>query len=250
MPDLLAEIWSLEGLSWLIVAAFLAGMVRGFSGFGNGLIYIPIAAQFVSPVWAVMTMGLMDIAGPAPMLAKVWKDRHQRDLLRLFVGTIIGLPIGLALLVAVDPNVFRYSVSILSLMVLAILLAGLRYRGEVRPPMLFGIGAASGFLGGTAGIPGPPVILFYMASPHQPAVIRANTTLYLLGYDTLLIGFLAIQSMLSVVPVLLGILLTIPNMVGNMIGAAVFHPDYEKTYRAVAYLLIACAAISSLPFWG
>lgn len=250
MPDLLAGVLSLEGLPWLIAATFVAGLVRGFSGFGTALVYVPIAAQFIPPLWAVMTLALMDLAGPAPMLPKVWKDRHQRDLMRLFAGVIVGLPIGLALLVVVDPNIFRYGVSALSLLMLIILFTGLRYRGDVRPPMIYGVGGASGFLGGVAGIPGPPVILFYMASPHRPAVIRANTTLFLLGYDILLITVLAVQSLLSAVPVLLGILLTLPNMLGIALGSAIFNPDYEKTYRTVAYLLIAGAAISSLPIWS
>lgn len=250
MPDLWAGVWAVDGLPWLVAITFVAGLVRGFSGFGTALIYMPVAAQFISPVWAIMTLALMDIAGPAPNLPKVWKDRHPSDLMRLFVGTLVGLPIGLALLLAVDPTLFRYAVSGLALAMLALLLSGYRYQGTIRPPMLYGIGGSAGFLGGIAGLPGPPVILLYMASLHGAAVIRANTMLFLMGYDILLIATLGVQGMMAGVPVLLGVLLTVPNMLGNLAGGAIFRPGYEKTYRSVAYAIIAASALSGLPIWS
>ena len=99
-------------------------------------------------------------------------------------------------------------------------------------------------------MPGPPVILFYMASPHGAAVIRANATLYLLGYDLLLLALLLGQGMIGGVPLLLGLLLTVPNMLGNMVGAAIFNPEHEKLYRSVAYAIVALAALSGLPIWS
>ncbi|WP_299352860.1 sulfite exporter TauE/SafE family protein [uncultured Shimia sp.] len=250
MPDILAEVLALEGLAWIIGATFLAGLVRGFSGFGTALIYVPIAAQYLSPIWVIITIALMDVAGPAPNLPKVWKDRTSGDLVRMFVGVLVGLPIGLALLTMVDPNVFRYTVSILALLLLVLLLSGFRYRGAVRPSMLYGIGGASGFLGGVAGIPGPPMIMFYMTSTLPVAVIRANATLFLVGYDVILVAMVAVQGLLNGVPLVLGLFLTLPNMLGNYVGGLIFNPDYQRVYRAVAYLLVAATAISSLPFWS
>jgi len=152
-------------------------------------------------------------------------------------------------LFAVSPETFRYAASILSLAMLGLLMTGLRYQGQLTPPLIFGTGGLAGLCGGAAGIPGPPVILFYLASPHSPVVVRANTFLYLLGYNLMLLAFLLIAGQLVLVPVMLGLLLTIPNAMGNFCGAALFQPRYERGYRVLAYVLIAGAAVARLPLW-
>ncbi len=248
MPDLLGGVASVAGLPWLIVAAFVAGTVRGFSGFGTALIYLPIAGAFLDPIWAILTLAVMDMFGPLPNAPAAWRNGHPRDVMRLWAGTLVALPIGLMVLSAVDPAVFRYGVSFLALGMLAALVLGLRYRGTVTRPMVYGIGGAAGFLGGAAGLPGPPVILFYMASPHGARVVRANTMIYLLGSDVLLMAVLAVQDRLSLVPVLLGVGLAVPNILGNVIGARIFDPERESLYRWVAYAIIAASAITGLPF--
>ncbi|MDP2518795.1 sulfite exporter TauE/SafE family protein [Shimia thalassica] len=250
MPDLLTQALALPGLPWVILAAFVAGIVRGFSGFGTALVYLPVAAQFMPPVWAILSVAAMDILGPLPNIPNAIKVGHKRDLMRLFAGVVVALPVGLWVLTSVDPDVFRYAVSILAIGMLGILGLGMRYRGQITPPMVYGIGGAGGFLGGAAGLPGPPVILFYMASPHGPSVIRANTMVFLFGYDLLLIAVLAVSSRLEPLPFVIGLVLTLPALLGNIVGGAIFNPDRERTYRAVAYVIIAMSALSGLPFWS
>lgn len=246
----LASALSHEGLALLAVTVFVAGLVRGFAGFGTALVYLPIAATVLEPVWAIITVVIFDLVGPALILPRALRDGHPRDLLRLLLGCAVGLPIGLALLFVLAPDVFRYGVSAVSLAMLVALVFGLRYRGVLTRPLVFGTGAASGFLGGVAGIPGPPVILLYMASPHPAKVIRGNTTSYLFFYDVLILGIFLVAGRLQWEPVILGAVLAVPNALGNLAGAAIFHPDHERAYRAVAYVIIAAAALTGLPLWN
>ena len=44
MPDAWFSLSPTE-MGWVILAAFLAGLVRGFTGFGSGLVFLPVAAQ-------------------------------------------------------------------------------------------------------------------------------------------------------------------------------------------------------------
>ncbi len=48
--------------------------------------------------------------------------------------------------------------------------------------------------------------------------------------------------------IMIGAILTIPYLLGNILGAKIFHPEWEKTYHAVAYFIIAASALSGLPF--
>jgi len=250
MPEPFGAVLAIDGLLWLFAAAFVAGLVRGFSGFGSGLIYMPVAAQVLPPVWAVITVTVMDFFGVLPNVPSAFRVADRRDLGRLAAGAVLALPVGLGVLAVLEPAVFRTAVSLLALTMLALLLAGVRYRGTLGPKLTFGTGVFSGFLGGSSGLPGPPVIMLYMASSNSAPVVRASIMAYLFCYDFLLVVVLAIKSALTVVPVLIGIVMVLPNAVGNMAGAAIFRPSLERVYRTVAYVIIAVSAISALPVWG
>ena len=81
-------------------------------------------------------------------------------------------------------------------------------------------------------------------------MIRANTMLFLIGYDLLILCLFLVKGLLLLAPLVLGIILILPNLLGNMAGAAIFRPELEKTYRVVAYAVIAASAISGLPIWN
>ena len=246
MPDILAQALALPGVVWVFAAAVVAGVVRGFAGFGTAMIFLPVAAQVLSPVWSVAVLAVMDIIGPLPVISRGLREGHPRDLARLVAGTLVALPVGLLVLIAVDPSVFRLAVSVLSLGLLVLLAAGVRYRGEMTPKLVYGTGALAGFLGGAVAIPGPPVILLYMASPHPAQVIRANTMVFLFCYDLLMLAGLALAGHLGAVPVVLGLAVALPYMAGVMAGGWLFRPGRERVYRWVAYGIIATSAVSGL----
>ena len=236
-------------VAFLSGATFLAALVRGFSGFGSGLVYLPLAAQVLSPFQALTTIVIFDLIGPLPIVWRASRECETADLFRLIAGLVVALPLGLLTLTLVEPEVFRYTVSFVALFLLGCLISGLRYHGQLNPPMIYGTGAMSGFLQGVAGLPGPPVILLYMASTRPIKIIRANTFLFLFTTDVVLLPMLAIFGRLESSAIALGIFLIIPNLIGGLVGARLFRPEYEGTYRTIAYLIIAASAISGFPLW-
>ncbi|WP_456386827.1 sulfite exporter TauE/SafE family protein [Profundibacter sp.] len=232
-----------------MLAAFVAGSVRGFSGFGTAMVYLPVAGQFLSPFEALTTLMIMDLIGPLPNIPRAYKTGHKADVLRLSMGALIAIPLGVMVLGMIAPEVFRYGVSIISITLLALLIGGFRYQGPLRPRMVFGTGAIGGFLAGSVGLPGPPVIMLYMASPHPAAVIRANIMLYLLLNDLMMIAVLHLNGYLVASAVTTGALLALPYLAGNVLGGLLFRPGYERTYRAVAYSIIAVSALNGLPLF-
>ena len=246
MFDTVYQALAIPAVAWVFMAAFLAGVVRGFAGFGTAMIFLPIASQVLEPVWAVTVLIVMDVIGPLPAIPRALRDGHPKDLMRLVLGTVVALPLGLAVLFAADPGIFKLAVSVVSLVLLVILISGIRYRGPMHPPLIYGTGLLAGFLGGSVAIPGPPVILLYMASTHPAQVIRANNTAFLFCYDVLmLIGFLILGRM-GGVPMVLGLIAALPYLAGNLAGGWIFRPGYERVYRWVAYAIILGSALSGL----
>ena len=254
MPETEAHVlWQalqFEGLIWLITAALLAGFVRGFSGFGSALIFMPLAGQFLPPLWCVMALVAMDNFGPVPNLPRAYRDGRPMMILWMILGMGLALPLGLLVLGQMDTLLFRYLVSGIALSAPLALIAGFRIRAAfLTPKVLFGVGVSGGFLGGISGMPGPPVIILHMASRLAPAIIRANTMIYLFLFDLSLLLSMALSGDLVALPVVIGLVLLVPSMLGNIAGGYIFNPEKETFYRWVAYIVTLAAAVGSLPLW-
>ena len=239
-----------EDFAWIIVGAVLAGLVRGFTGFGTAMVFLPIAGAVLPPVWAVTIFVIMDIIAPLPLAPKVARDSDFPDLLRLTVGALVGVPVGVAILKVLPSEVFRFSVSALAILLLILLVFGLRFHGILTRPMVFGAGGLGGFFAGAVGMPGPPVIALYLASPLPAAAARANIYLYLVITNVLILAVFALQDILYRDPVVLGFVIAVPYLAGIIAGTLAFDPKREKTYRTVAFAVIFCSAVGGLPLFG
>ena len=223
--------------------------MRGFAGFGSGLILLPATAAALGPIAGITAMTIADLAGPVPILRRAMHAANLPDLGRLLGATAIGLPVGVSLLLLLDAETFRYLVSVVALVTLACLMSGLRYRGTLTPPLVYATGGLAGVLGGVAGVPGPPIIALYLASTLPAATVRATILVFLFAYDILLLGIYAVNGRLFLDALLIGVLLAGPNIAGNVMGAVLFRPSLENLYRWTAYAVIAASALSALPLW-
>jgi uncharacterized membrane protein YfcA len=106
-------------------------------------------------------------------------------LLRLTIGSMAGLPLGLVALSRSDPLIVRAAAGVL-IAVFAAVLALNRYRRRravfaLRPGRDLLAGAAAGAATGLVGMSGPPVLIYLMLSATPMATVRAT----LLAFFTL-----------------------------------------------------------------
>lgn len=250
MPEALAAAFQIDGLIWLFAAVVAAGLVRGFAGFGSGMIIMAVGSSVLPPVSAVIFMLMAELLGPLPNLRAAWREGAPRDVGRLMMGAVVGVPIGVFCLANMSGDFFGWIVSTCVLVLLVCLMSGWRYRGVLTPRLTIGTGGLGGFMCGFAGIPGPPVIMLYMSSLLPIATIRANFLLYLLAIDIVMIVVFWISDLFLLEIALLGLVAGIPNVVANMVGAWLFDPNAEQLFRTVAYIVIASSAIIGLPIWS
>lgn len=238
-----------EGLWLLMGVVLVAGAVRGFTGFGTAMVFMPFAAAVLPPVWALIVMLVFDIAGIPPLVPRALKDADRGDLILLSLGVVIAAPVGIVMLSRFESDAFSWVLAVIVLLLLAALASGWRYHGQLHRWAVSLIGSLGGFLAGLSGLAGPPVILFYMSRPLPVRVIRANILLFLVLADILTLLALAVAGLLEATPLAIGVLMILPYIAGGLIGAALFNPAYEKLYRLIAYGLIFAAAVVNLPIF-
>lgn len=236
-----------ENIAFLLVVALIAGLARGFSGFGAALIFVPLASTAIGPKIAVPLLLVVDgilTIGLIPDAMK-WGDRPS--ILAMAVGAVVGVPIGVYLLTQLDPLLIRWSIAFLVLSLLALLMSGWRYHGRPKAPLTALVGMVSGLLSGIAQVGGPPVVAYWLGAALDRTVVRANIILYF-----------AISTVLSAVSYVWGGLITAEVLVlavlvapfyglGLWGGSRMFGVASENTFRRVCYLMIGAAAILSLP---
>ncbi len=250
MLDILVQVWATPGLIWIAVAIGVAGIVRGFTGFGTALIFVPVAGAFLPPETVITVMALTGIASTAFLIPRAWHQSNRIEVGLLAIPAIFAVPFGLWLLTLLEVTTVRWIVAAIAGSTLAILVTGWRFSGQVTLPSLIAIGTAAGVIGGMTGLTGPVVILFYLAGQSVAQRVRANTILFLAALDVVLISNLLLRDAIDLPELALAVTLAVPYFITTMIGQALFDPKHERLYRWIAYGVIALAVISGLPLWG
>lgn len=233
---------------WAALAiAVLAGLVRGFSGFGSAQIYIPLIAAVYSPRVAAVTLLLIDTVGAAPFTVRAFAFCTWREVLPIYLAAAIAAPFGTLALMVIDPIVLRWFIAILVVALVGILMSGWRYHGRPSLPVTVGVGLFSGFGGGAVQIAGPPVLIYWLSTPNNVLTVRANFLVYFLLLDVTLCAIYFLQGLITPELLALSLLLAIPFFVATATGATLFHGTSDLHYRRIAYAIIAAAALISLP---
>lgn len=244
------EIPFLEGGVWptLLLATLLGGLVRGFTGFGFAMIFMPIASSVVPPPLALPLIFLIDCPFALVLGARATRHADVRSVLTLLVAAACFLPVGLWLLTTLDAQVMRWIISGLILGALAMLASGWRYHGKPGMHLTLGVGSFSGLFNGMASLGGMPLALFWLSSQtRKPVEIRADMQSYF-GFSTVVsMSILALKGLLSLKALLIACLLMPLYGCGLIIGTRGFHVASETTFRRIAYAVIFLAAVLSLP---
>ncbi|WP_354545560.1 sulfite exporter TauE/SafE family protein [Roseovarius sp. MBR-78] len=250
MPEPLAAALATPGLGWLLLTISVAGVVRGFSGFGTALVFVPVAGIFLAPQVIVAVMMLTGLVSSSALLPRAWGQADRREVGLLALAALLTVPLGLWLMTRLDPVLIRWCVAVIAIVTLAALISGWRFSGRVSRPQLAGIGALAGGIGGMTGLTGPAVILFYLAGQSAAQAVRANTILFLAALDVVIVVNLLVQGAVDWALVALALVLAVPYVMTSLIGQGLFDPRHERLYRWVAYAVIALAVLSGLPIWN
>lgn len=234
----------------LAVTAWVAGMARGFSGFGAALIFVPLAARFLGPQAAAPLLLLADGVVAIPMIWSAWPLARRREVSFMAVGGVVGIPLGTLALAFGDPLLLRWIIVALVALMLLLLLSGWRYAGRPHDSVTVGVGVLSGLFSGIAQLAGPPVVAYWLGGAHDHRSMRASTILYFacstaIGFVSYYVGNLLTLDILKLS------LAMAPFFAGGLwLGSRIFHMASAETFRRICLGLIGLSLLLSLPVWG
>jgi len=229
-----------------IVAVLIAGVLRGFSGFGAGMVLVPSLSLLYSPIIAVVTVVLLEIIPSIQLLPNAISKCEWRSVVPMSLAALVTIPLGSFILVYTDADVMRSSISILVLLCVVVLATGWRYKGEYTSRESTATGFASGLIGGATSLGGLPVILYYLSGKNTTAVTRAS-----------IVVFLVVTTLVSVVTYLSHGIVTSDVVLRTAwlapffifaiwMGGHLFGKVSESFFRAVALTLVGSVGIAML----
>jgi uncharacterized membrane protein YfcA len=230
--------WRLGGAA---AATAVAGLMRGYAGFGTAIILAPIYSLLWSPRAGVPVMLMMELLVSLQLLPGALKDADRRVVLPLGGAAAIATPIGAWVLFTADGEALRRFIGGFVLVFGLLLMSGWRYHGSRPLGLNIAVGAVAGLLKGSTGMSGPPVILYLLAGLEEAKRHRAN-----------LILFFATIAIVSVIPPLIGGLIDLPVLVrlavllpvmavSVPVGTRLFRVVPDRLYRPFAMGVLLAA---------
>lgn len=224
----------------------LSGLVHGYSGFGGNLLMVPLLSYLLVPAQAIVLTMVIAAVGQAAIARQAIPVADWRECGPFVLGLLIGLPIGTYFLAVGDPALLRRFVGVSTLFAAAILATGWAYRGVRSGAVSTAFGAVSGLIGGAVGQGGPPAVAYFIASPAEPAVQRANIIAAVSGLIILGLGFFAGAGIVTWSLLAAGALLGLPYLAGLWAGGRLFARLPRQNYRRAALLLLVAAGLMAL----
>lgn len=249
MTEIFASVVADPRFPIALAISIAAGLVRGFTGFGSALIYIPLISAVYGPHIAAPTLLLFDTICSVPFAIQCWPHSTRREVLPVAIAGALALPVGVAALLYVDVLVLRWFIAMLVLFALVVLITGWRYHGRPTLAASLGVGAFAGFGSGAVQIAAPALLVFWLGGPNSATTVRANIMVLFAIQGMLAIVAYSFSGLFGAEVLALGFVLGVPFVIAMTVGARWFRGTSDKIYRRVAYIIIAFSGLISLPLF-
>ena len=151
-----------------------AYFIRGITGFGSGLLSVPLLALIIPLQTVVPLILVLDLSASLLMTRKARADVEWQEIIPLLPTSLIGIVIGVSLLVSLPRE------PLLTGLALFVILFGLRYllniHGDRLVSKIWSIptGLIGGLIGALFGTGGPPYVIYLAHRISEKSQLRAT----------------------------------------------------------------------------
>ena len=231
----------------------VASLIRAFTGFGFAMLVVPAFSFFLSPGDAVVLSAVLAFLLGVISYRSWWGHFPVAPVKPMLLGAVVGTAAGIWFLASLSVSEFQLWIG-LSVVIASLVLS--QFVPSERPssgPASLGTGVASGLMNGAFAIPGPPVILFVVATMTEPARSRAFLMMFFWCSSIVSLAMFAVAGLVSARSFQL-LWAALPAMwMGNQVGNWAFERYSGAAYRPLVVclcILIGVAISAKALFWG
>lgn len=180
-----------EGVSLLttfffITLVFVASVLQAATGFGFSIMVTPLLILLYPLHDAIGINIILSLLISCVMIFLVGREVDKPLLLRLIIGTLIGVPLGLGLFLFADVSWLKLLTSALILMLTGLLIAKVQVKRSNTGDLV--AGGMAGLLTASLGMPGPPLLIYLTGMGMDKEKLRSTTLTYFVFVYSLSLG--------------------------------------------------------------
>ena len=246
METFFISIPSINLIFLTVIVIIIGGVLRGFLGFGPALLTIPMLAYIYSPTEALVIHIIMEIPSTLFLLPSALKFSQKRAILPIFLAMISFIPVGMYLVVVLDPEIIRRVISIIVLLLVLMLASGWEFKSFIGYKSMIMSGVVGGFIQGIAGIGGAPIVTVLLARNDSEDVSRGNI-LFLMGAIVVFsIISQSLYGLMSIELIALGFFASPVYIFATYLGSKFYFSKGKNFFKRVALVFLSIIAITTL----
>jgi uncharacterized membrane protein YfcA len=233
-----------------LIVIFLAGIVRGFSGFALSALVMASLVIILPPVELIVLCWFLEMSASLLMVRGGIKHWDKKVVSGLMIGSLMGVPIGLYLTNTLPADTSRLVALLLILALAALQLFKVRAEFLATRSGLYASGLAAGLANGLAGVGGMVVALYVLARDAQAGVMRASLVMFLFMTTLVNLVYFNLYGMFDTQAIARGLIGAPLCMAGVLAGQALFRPKLELYYKPFCLSLLMLLAAAGLVRMG
>lgn len=228
-----------------LLAAFGSAFVRGLTGFGMAILLVPILALALSPVHAVLLTNFLSVFIGLSEIRRLLRNAEKSAWI-IIALVAVTTPLGLYALSLTTPAIARVVIAFIALSAFVAILLPRRGAMDHHPATTGGVGILSGLMTGYAGMPGPPVVPYYVGRDIARETAKASMLLIFTCASSAGLVSGAALGVLEWNLALLAALLFPAVLVGNRLGDRLSGRIADRTWRVCVGVVLGAAALAAL----
>lgn len=231
---------------WLVaLAVFLGSALNGLVGFGFALVTVPVMAIAVGPKEAVVLSALFGLLSNAGVSIRHRSEVEVPVVRRIVTGSVLGMPLGLVVIVAVPPEPLKAAIA-----VVVLVSVGLLARGWViqDPPPSADLltGLVSGAMNTSVGISGPPVVMNLHGRSLGKGPFRASAAAVFAVSGVVALALFGLAGQIHADTVTAAAVAVLAWPAGWRLGDLLHHRFDEERFRGLVLVLLGLTGLLTL----
>lgn len=229
--------------------AFIAGAVRGYSGFGFAMILTLGLLSSLAPAQVIPVVLMLDLVCSISLWPGALKTFHAGVGGRLIAGMLLAVPLGALALARLPPAWMAPVAAGLCLLggVLVLIKPAVREAPRVLSNRwALPAGLASGLATAMASAGGPPLVVYLLRSGLSTVSVRGTAIAFFAVSSAAALVSVWLLGALTREHVTLAISLLLPSLAGNLLGQWLFRRKPMSLQRVIGVLLVLLSAATLL----
>jgi uncharacterized membrane protein YfcA len=189
---------------------------------------------------------LLNATANVAMFPLVRREAHLRRIVPLIVAGIAAVPLGMLLLLRLDPQTVKLVAGIATILFALAFLAGFQRPFSNEKWGFAAAGLISGTSNGLISTGGPPAVLFLTNQGVAKKAFRASLIAYFLCLNLASVPMFLAGGLLSVQVAKYALMLVPAMFLGAFVGSKLLHRLPERTFRVTALVVVMLAGLLSV----